>query len=70
MARRALGGGDASEQGTPPVAHCVDPQPVASVSEPATTLFKLFKQSSPRDSQFLRGVRKSLCRAVVMDVVY
>ena len=29
-------------------------------------LFKLFKQSSPRDSQFLRGERKSLCR----DVVY
>ena len=30
------------------------------------TLFKLFKQSSPRDSQFLRGERKSVCR----DVVY
>ena len=29
-------------------------------------LFKLFKQSSPRDSQFLRGERKSVCR----DVVY
>ena len=25
-------------------------------------LFKLFKQSSPRDSQFLRGERKSVCR--------
>ena len=29
-------------------------------------LFKLFKQSSRRDSQFLRGERKSVCR----DVVY
>jgi len=25
-------------------------------------LFKLFKQSSPRDSQFLRGERKAACR--------
>ena len=30
-----------------------------------TLLFKLFKQSSPRDSQFLRGERKSVCRDVV-----
>ena len=32
----------------------------------ARKLFKLFKQSSRRDSQFLRGERKSACR----DVVY
>ena len=28
----------------------------------ASTLFKLFKQSSPRDAQFLRGARKSARR--------
>ena len=29
----------------------------------SSTLFKLFKQSSPRDSQFLRGERKELRNA-------
>ena len=30
----------------------------------ARQLFKLFKQSSPRDSHFLRGKRKSACAEV------